>query len=100
MALHRSNKHSSFSTSFPIYLQTHRVEFRAVEEPEPEDAEEQPKDETPEVKETSVEDDEDEVVIEDVTDEPEPEKPKVPETVPVTVEDWTQLNSQPPLWMR
>ncbi|TFK87065.1 heat shock protein Hsp90 [Polyporus arcularius HHB13444] len=93
------NKHSSFSTSFPIYLLTHRVEMVPQEVPEedgPVVAEE--KSETSETPKADV--DEDEVVIEDVTEEVEEKKRKEPELVPVTREEWVQLNSQPPLWMR
>ncbi len=66
------------------------------EEEDPVVAEEKP--ETSETPKADV--DEDEVVIEDVTEEVEEKKRKEPELVPVTREEWVQLNSQPPLWMR
>ncbi|KAI0750667.1 heat shock protein Hsp90 [Daedaleopsis nitida] len=93
------NKHSSFSTSFPIYFLAHRVKMEPVEpvveeaveeEKEPDAAAETPKDEL----------DEEEAVVEDVTEETEEKKLKEPEMKHVTYEEWEQLNSQPPLWMR
>lgn len=40
--------------------------------------------------------DEDEAIVEDVVDEvPEP-----PKTKDVVVDEWIQLNPQPPIWMR
>lgn len=59
---------------------------------------------TPETKEAPVDVDEDEAIIEDVDDEPEVVEAKEPEKVvqkvPVTIQEWKQLNSQTPLWMR
>ncbi|KAH9938276.1 Hsp90 protein-domain-containing protein [Fomitopsis serialis] len=73
------DKHSSFASTFPIYLWTERTETVA---------EEKPAEETPET-------DEDEAVLEDVT-----ESDKTPKTKEVTVEEWIHMNSQPPIWMR
>jgi len=73
------DKHSSFASTFPIYLWTERTAI--VEEEEL--AEERP------------ETDEDEAVLEDVT-----ESDKIPKTKEVTVEEWIHMNSQPPIWMR
>ncbi|KZT72468.1 HSP90-domain-containing protein [Daedalea quercina L-15889] len=74
------DKHSSFASTFPIYLWTERTEIVADEEP---------------AKETAPETDEDEAVVEDVT-----ESDKTPKTKEVTVEEWIHMNSQPPIWMR
>ena len=53
------------------------------------------------LKETpDAETDEDEAVVEEVDDEKETEQKREPKMKPVTVEEWIQLNSQPPIWMR
>ncbi|EKM59171.1 uncharacterized protein PHACADRAFT_249432 [Phanerochaete carnosa HHB-10118-sp] len=83
------NKHSSFATTFPIYLHTTRTEEVPVEDEETETTE------TPKPKSENDDDDE-EASVEDV--EEEEEKPK--KTKPVVVEEWVHLNSQPPIWMR
>lgn len=73
------DKHSSFSSAFPIYLYTERTEQVPVE-----------------VEETKSNDvDEDEAVVEDAD-----EKDTEPKTEAVTVEEWIHVNSQPPIWMR
>ncbi|KAI0353523.1 heat shock protein Hsp90 [Trametes cingulata] len=92
------NKHSSFSTSFPIYMYTTRTEYVPDEEAEFEAkaAEEKAKAEKAEKAEV----DEDEAVVEDVDEEKEPEEKREPKMKPITVEEWIQLNSQPPIWMR
>ncbi|KAI0268205.1 Hsp90 protein-domain-containing protein [Gloeopeniophorella convolvens] len=79
------NKHSVFSSSFPVYL------FQQREE---EVTEEAPTAETATGDEDGAENDEDEAVIEEV----EEEKETVKKTV--VVDDWTHLNAQPPLWTR
>ncbi|KZT24521.1 HSP90-domain-containing protein [Neolentinus lepideus HHB14362 ss-1] len=80
------SKHSSFSSTFPIYLFTERDE----EVPVVEEAEE---------KVTSEKSgDEDEAVVEEVEEEEEEEKPVKTKTV--HVEEWVQLNPEPPIWMR
>lgn len=94
-----SNKHSSFSTAFPIYLQTHQVKIVPKEEPKVE-AEEPEKEPAAAAETSQDEQDEDEAVVEDVTEEVEEKKAKEPELVPVAFEEWERLNSQPPLWMR
>ncbi|KAG5646569.1 hypothetical protein DXG03_002872 [Asterophora parasitica] len=103
------HKHSSFSSSFPVYLFTQRTEEvpdeDAAEEPATtaaaEDATETPADsdsaadaeEKPKV-------DEDEAVVEDVTEESEKKEPPPPKTKSVVVDEWLQLNGQPPIWTR
>ncbi|KAI0092064.1 Hsp90 protein-domain-containing protein [Irpex rosettiformis] len=86
------NKHSSFSTTFPIYLFTQRTEEIEVEaeDAETEAEEQEPADE--------LEIDEEEALVEDVEEEKEVEQKK--ETKTVTVDKWVHLNSQPPIWMR
>ena len=92
------NKHSSFSTAFPIFLQTHHVKMVPREEPQVDDETEEKEPEAP--AETPKDDvDEEEAVVEEVTEESE-EKAKEPELVPMTYDEWEHLNSQPPLWMR
>lgn len=76
-------KHSSFSSTFPIYLLTERTEEVPVEDEESE-------------KPVPEKDDEDEAVMEDE----KPEEKKAPKTKTVTVEEWVQLNPEPPIWMR
>ncbi|KAI9066781.1 heat shock protein Hsp90 [Trametes sanguinea] len=92
------NKHSSFSTSFPIYLYTTRTEMVPDEEAEAEAkaAEQKPQSEETEQPET----DEDEALVEDAEEEKETEEKREPKMKPITVEEWIQLNSQPPIWMR
>ncbi|KIL70077.1 hypothetical protein M378DRAFT_183671 [Amanita muscaria Koide BX008] len=90
------DKHSSYSSTFPIYLRT-----RKTKEVPDEDAK-------PEVEETTVKSadssdkagrDEEEAVIEDISPESE-DKETTKKTKMVEVEEWLQLNSQPPLWTR
>ncbi|THH32719.1 hypothetical protein EUX98_g1478 [Antrodiella citrinella] len=80
------NKHSSFSSSFPIYLFTQRLETVPVEEAEVV--------ETLAAKPES--DDEDEVVIEEAAEE----KEKTAETKTVMIDEWVQMNAQAPIWTR
>ncbi|KAI0327766.1 heat shock protein Hsp90 [Cubamyces sp. BRFM 1775] len=94
MIMELVNKHSSFATSFPIYLHTTRTEMVPDEEAESDAKTE----EKPKVTEDAKAD-EDEAVVEEVDDEKEAEK-REPKMKPVTVEEWVQLNSQPPIWMR
>jgi heat shock protein beta len=94
-----STKHSSFSTTFPIYLFTQRTEEVPDEDAQPDDAqtaeesepEAQPEDEA----ETG---DEDEVIVEEAEESKEPEKEVKMKSV--TVDEWLHLNSNPPLWVR
>lgn len=93
----RSNKHSSFSTTFPIYLASKRTEFVLDEEAKEESAPEEKKSDAEETPKSDV--DEDEAVVEDVT-EKEKEEKKSPKTKQIQVDEWLRLNSQTPIWMR
>lgn len=84
-------KHSSFSTTFPIHLFTQRTEEVPVEDETV--AAEEP---TPS-KEASDDEDE-EAVVEDTEETVEETKP--PKTKSVIVDEWVQLNSQQPIWTR
>jgi heat shock protein 90kDa beta len=97
------NTHSVFSTQFPIYLWTTTEDEILVDE----DGNEIPIDTEPaepiiKVKETKTNDendvDEDDVLVEDVEEEPI-EKPE-PQTKKITIEEWTQLNTRQPIWLR
>ncbi|CAK5262727.1 unnamed protein product [Mycena citricolor] len=87
------NKHSSYSSTFPIYLFTQTEDEVPVED---------------EVKEPVVVDDEaaaqkplddDEAVVEDAFEE-DKATPAPPKTKKVIVDEWVKLNALPPLWMR
>jgi len=79
-------KHSSYSTSFPMYLFTQRTEEILDEEAET----------TPvEARKPTGDEDEEEAVIEDVTEES-----ASPKTKTVTVDEWVRLNNQAPIWAR
>ncbi|GLB33793.1 putative hsp90 protein [Lyophyllum shimeji] len=83
------NKHSSFSSSFPVYLFTQRPE----EVPDDDTVEEPATTSTPEA-------DEDEAVVEEVSEESEKKEPPPPKMKTVVVDEWVQLNAQPPIWTR
>jgi heat shock protein beta len=85
------NKHSSFSTTFPIFLFSERFE-----EVPHEDSIESPVVESPEGKRG----DDDEATVEEVLDKAAHEEDPSPKMKSVLVEEWVRLNSQPPLWMR
>ena len=85
------NKHSSFSTSFPIYLFTQRTEHVPVEEDENSATEDSEK------TVPLTDDEEEEAVVEDLEELEEPQEPKTKEVV---IDEWVHLNSQPPIWMR
>lgn len=90
----RSNKHSGFSTAFPIYQFTQENEEVPIEEEETrEDRKED--EEGGKVYEES-EEDEEAAVIEDA-EEKEEAKPK---TKTVVVDKWAHLNPAPPIWQR
>ncbi|KAK7695990.1 hypothetical protein QCA50_000630 [Cerrena zonata] len=88
------HKHSSFASTFPIYLLTQK----SIEVPD-EDAE---KTETeapiPSPSPESDETDEDEAIVEETIEEVK--KEEEPKTKTVAVDEWVQLNKQPPIWMR
>lgn len=81
-------KHSAFSTTFPIYLFDRLKEEVPVED----DEDGIPTAETVD----KSEDDEDDAVIEDVTEKPVKEK----KTKIILTDHWLRLNEQPPLWQR
>lgn len=95
-----SDKHSAFSSTFPIYLFTQKTEEVPIEEDElpieSDIASESEKDDK------TIELDDDEALIEDVLIEEEkrPEVPAVPKTKQVTVDEWVHANAQPPIWTR
>lgn len=92
------NKHSSFSTTFPIYL------FHQYEDEAPVEDEESPSPENTETEKETPEDkdeDEDEAVIEEVSDdESDTIKEKEKKTKKVMVDEWMHLNPLPPVWLR
>jgi heat shock protein beta len=95
-----SDKHSSFSSTFPIYLFTQKTEEVPIEEDElPNESETVSE---PEKEDPTTELDDDEVLIEDVLTEEtkKPEEPVVPKTKTVTVDEWVHANPQPPIWTR
>lgn len=105
-----SEKHSAFSTSYPIYL----FEQRTEEVPDPSyippptegSATETTSATTPDSTDSASknEDDDEKIVVEDVEDDEgvtkkEDDKPQIP-TISVTTDHWVHLNDQPPLWTR
>ncbi|KAI0347202.1 heat shock protein Hsp90 [Trametopsis cervina] len=89
------NKHSSFSTTFPIYLFTQRDEEVPVEE------EESTTDSADEPVASPESEDDEEVTVEDAEEgSVTEEKEKEVKTKWVTVDEWVHLNSQAPIWMR
>jgi heat shock protein beta len=97
----RRNKHSSYSSSFPIYLFTQKeIEVPDEDASETASADEEKPTETEETTETEkTEADEDEAVVEDVTEEEKEEKAP-PKMKKVVVDEWVQLNAQAPIWTR
>ncbi|KAF7288239.1 Heat shock protein [Mycena chlorophos] len=99
------NKHSSYSTAFPVYLFSQTTEEVPDEEAIVAAAEAAAAAEAEaaaaKAAKSAEEQDADEAIVED--EEVEPETPKAPEqplTKFVTVDDWIHLNALPPLWMR
>lgn len=93
------HKHSSYSSSFPIYLFTQK-EVEVPDEdavPEPETKSDVTREEDAAESEKT-ESDEDEAVVEEVAEEDEKEV-AIP-TKKVIVDEWVQLNAQPPIWTR
>lgn len=95
--LRHSNKHSSFSSSFPIYLFERWTEEVADEEAS----------NTPEVpgpsealSALSTPEEDDEAIIEVAPKNDEAEESLLPKVKNVTKEEWSRLNAQPPLWAR
>lgn len=100
----KSNKHSGFSSNFPIYVYQTKEEEVPIEEDEEEAVPpvEETTAEKKEETETAEEKDEDEAVVEEEDEEKEDvedaEKPK--KTKKIVVDDWRYVNSAPPLWTR
>ena len=82
------NKHSVFSSAFPLYLYQQK-EKEVPEEPTTETEPPVSGEEAPEILE-------DEAVIEEVDES----QPKEAEKKTILVDDWAHLNAQPPLWAR
>ena len=89
------DKHSSFSTTFPIYLFTQKTEEVPVEEEETSTTE--AADEAA-ASADATDGENEEAVVEDV-EETEVEQ-KEQKTKSVVVDEWVHLNSQAPIWMR
>ncbi|KAF5370105.1 hypothetical protein D9758_001068 [Tetrapyrgos nigripes] len=96
------NKHSSFSTSFPIYLYTQQeMQVPDDEEPVSEAEETSPAEALDELEKEETPKDEDEAIVEDVEEAPEEEQsPAPPKLKTILVDQWQHLNSQPPIWQR
>ncbi|KAF9451709.1 HSP90-domain-containing protein [Macrolepiota fuliginosa MF-IS2] len=94
------NKHSSYSSSFPIYLFTQKEREVPDEDAKPEveakDEEEKP----PKSEETESDGDDDEAIVEEVSEDEEKKEPPAPKTKKIIVDEWEQLNAQPPVWTR
>ncbi|TFY72957.1 hypothetical protein EVG20_g20 [Dentipellis fragilis] len=87
------NKHSAFSTTFPIYLSYQKEEEVPIEET--------PAEVTKDTAESEDQDnDEDEAVIEEASEEADEKEKEKPKTKTIYVDDWQHLNAQPPLWTR
>ncbi|KAJ6613464.1 heat shock protein Hsp90 [Mycena sp. CBHHK59/15] len=92
------NKHSSYSSTFPIYLFTQTTEEVPDEDVTEPPAAESKTSETPENIITA--EDGDEAIVEDVSTEEKEKEPVPPKMKTVVVDEWVQLNALPPLWMR
>ncbi|KAI0796792.1 cation-transporting ATPase [Abortiporus biennis] len=95
-------KHSSFSSQFPIYLFTQRTEEVPDEEVASSDAESSTTSASTEETTSPVSDDDEEAIVEEVSDDAEPKKEEEKETKmkSVVVDEWVKMNPQAPLWMR
>ncbi|KAF9009082.1 Hsp90 protein-domain-containing protein [Cyathus striatus] len=95
------NKHSSFSSSFPLFLFEQRVEEVPDEEAEKPTIEVVSSEAPTLTPSNHAEVDEDEAIVEEVIKtEDEAGEPSAPKMKNVTVEEWVRLNAQPPLWTR
>ena len=90
-----SHKHSSYSSSFPIYLFTQK-EKEVVDEDAGLDVGNK-EDEPTMPEETNP--DEDEAVVEEVSEDRD-ENPPAPKMKKMIIDEWEQLNAQPPIWTR
>ncbi|KAL9712700.1 hypothetical protein Ac2012v2_003937 [Leucoagaricus gongylophorus] len=89
------HKHSSYSSSFPIYLFTQK-EKEVVDEDAGLDVGNK-EDEPTMPEETNP--DEDEAVVEEVSEDRD-ENPPAPKMKKMIIDEWEQLNAQPPIWTR
>ncbi|KAJ7700068.1 Hsp90 protein-domain-containing protein [Mycena rosella] len=99
------NKHSSYSSTFPIYLFTQTTEEvpdeEAVETPSSEDKSPETSEETPaSTPEAEKPEDSDEAIVEEEVEEKKEAEPVPPKMKTVVNDEWVQLNALPPLWMR
>ena len=99
---HLSNKHSSYSSSFPIYVFTQKTEEVPDEDPlEPSISSSESNPETTQAL-VPPEENEDQAIVEEITSDG---KESAAESTPpkmksVVVDEWVRLNAQPPLWTR
>lgn len=97
-----SNKHSSYSSSFPIYLFTQRTKEVPDDEIQNSDSTTSESTETTQgsVPPKASETDEDQAIIEEVPNAEDKTPEPTPKMKSVVVDEWVQLNAQPPLWTR
>jgi heat shock protein beta len=97
------NKHSSYSSTFPIYLMVQETQQVPDEEDvvEPSTSEDTPEEtsETPKAEKEDSEDSDEAIVEEEAEEKPKAE-PAPPKMKTVVTDEWVQLNALPPLWMR
>ncbi|KAJ7744442.1 heat shock protein Hsp90 [Mycena maculata] len=100
------NKHSSYSSTFPIYLFTQTMDEVPDEDEVPASSDEtstesETPESAPEAEEKKEPEDSDEAIVEEeaVNEEKEAE-PVPPKMKTVVTDEWVQLNALPPLWMR
>ncbi|KAF7352824.1 HSP90-domain-containing protein [Mycena venus] len=96
------NKHSSYSSTFPIYLFTQKSEEVPDEDAVEPSASEETAPEASETAETEKKDpeDSDEAIVEEEAEEKPKAEPAPPKMKTVITDEWLQLNALPPLWMR
>jgi heat shock protein beta len=101
-----SNKHSSYSSSFPIYVFTQKTD-QVPDEDVSETSSTPTSDSTLSDSSTStpaemLEENEDQAIVEEITGDEEKkiDTPAPPKMKSVVVDEWVQLNAQPPLWTR
>ncbi|KAG7096977.1 hypothetical protein E1B28_004373 [Marasmius oreades] len=98
-------KHSSYSTVFPIYLFNQKTIEVPDEEAEAEakkasEQREKEEKEKKEAAESAPEKDEDEALVEEEDEEKQEKEVQPPKMKPVVVDEWLHLNSRPAIWMR
>lgn len=101
-----SHKHSSFASSFPVYLFTQRTEEVPDEDEQLDEvtltsSSTPTEDSTPIVEVETKDEDEDEVIVEEVDEKEEEKKePEAQKMKKIVVDEWVQMNPQAPIWMR